>query len=528
MKLLRIIIVIIPLAIFGCKKETPSFKVNNGLLVDNVTIISANNDGLIEKYIGHVLIENDTIVYSGKQKPSVSGNVKSINGEGKFLIPGLIDSHVHLANVAGMSWQNQRNNPELARSYFTQLPKSYLYYGYTTLIDVNNYAPGIVNKIKNFSIRPDIYTCGQQVQVMNDFMMEMEELPVSDRLEYPFLFDQYNENLKIPDSINLDLHTPKAVVSKIVNEQQGVGVKIVYEDEASGFPPSWELPSINLMKDLVAETKKAGVPLLMHATSYEAQRFGIEAGVDIFAHPMWNWYKNPEQFIDLEFNAGHQDLLKEIASRKIGNQLTFRTIYGEVDLLEDKFIADPALADVYPEDYLKWLNAEEANWGKQKILNRAKFVELVNPELFNFLRPQFESDEAMFMGIEQALITRMNTVAKFLADNDANLLFATDGVAMNMVTNPPGYNGYLEMQHWVKAGISLETIFIAATFNNAKAFNLNDYGMIEKGKIANLLLLDQDPLQNISAYNQINSIIVHGEDHPRNTLSANQKIRLSN
>ena len=505
----------------GCKNTSPTFKVNNGLLVENVTIISANKDGLIDKYIGHVLLDNETILYSGVQKPGVTGNVKNINGEGKFIIPGLIDSHVHLANVAGMTWQNQRDHPRLAKSYFNQLPKSYLYYGYTTLIDLNNYAPDIVEKIKNQAIRPDIFTCGKQVQVMNDFMMEMEELPLKDRLEYPFLFDRYNENINIPDSINLGLHTTQAVVSTIVREEQGICVKIVYEDESSGFPQNWELPSLTLMRDLVAQAHKEGIPVLMHATSYDAQKFGLEAGIDIFAHSMWNWYKNPEQFLDTEFTKEHQEVLKEIATRKIGYQLTFRTIYGEVDLFKSNFIADPALLHVYPEAYLNWLNTEEGNWGKRKILNRAKIIKAINPKLFNFLRAQFESDEAMFRGIQQVFIERMDTVAKYLADNDANLLFGTDGVAMNMSTNPPGYNGFLEMNHWVNAGISLEEIFIAATINNANAFHIGDkYGTIEKGKIANLLLLDEDPLQNISAYDQINSVIMRGENYPRKTLSA--------
>lgn len=92
---------------------------------------------------------------------------------------------------------------------------------------------------------------------------------------------------------------------------------------------------------------------------------------------------------------------------------------------------------------------------------------------------------------------------------------------MNMVTNPPGYNGFLEMKHWYEAGITLEKIFIAATFNNAKAFNMNDrYGTIEKGKIANLVLLNENPLKSISAYDQINSVIIHGKVYSRDTLSA--------
>jgi len=522
MKPTRLIIFIALIVITGCKNANSSFNVNNGILVENVTIISTTKDGIIEKYNGHVLIDNETILYSGTQKPIVTGNLKNINGKGKFIIPGLIDSHVHLANVAGMSWRNQRNHPELTKSYFTQLPKSYLYYGYTTLIDVNNYAPDIVEKIKKEPIRPDIYTCGQQIQVMNDFMMEMDELPLKDRLEYPFLFDKYNKDIRIPDSINLELHSPKAIVSNIVGKQQGIGAKIVYEDESMGFSQSWELPSLDLMRDLIEQTQKEGIPVLMHAPSYDGQKFGLKAGIDIFAHPMWSWYMNPNQFLDTVFTEAHQDVLKEIAHKKIGNQLTFRAIYGEIDLLEENFNTDPALVDVYPKAYLDWLNTEEGNWGKQKILNRAKIIKAINPKLYNFLRPQFESDEAMFKGIQQVFIIRMNTVAKFLADNDAKLLFGTDGVAMNMATNPPGYNGFLEMQHWNNAGIPLEKIFIAATFNNANAFHIDDkYGTIKKGKIANLLLLNEDPLENISAYDRINSVIIRGKDYPRNSLSAN-------
>jgi imidazolonepropionase-like amidohydrolase len=259
----------------------------------------------------------------------------------------------------------------------------------------------------------------------------------------------------------------------------------------------------------------------MHAPSFEGQKIGIEAGVDLFAHPMWSWYKTSEQFLDTVFTQAHQDVLKEIATKKIGNQLTFRAIYGEVDLLEGNFISDTALIDVFPQVYLNWLNTEEADWGKQKILNRANIIKVINPELFNSIRPQFESDEAMFRGIQKVFKKRMNTVAKFLADHDAYLLFGTDGVAMNMSTNPPGYNGFLEMQHWVDAGLSLEQIFLAATFNNATAFHLDDkYGIIEKGKIANLLVLNEDPLKDLSAYNQIHTVIVHGKLHPRNTLSA--------
>lgn len=520
MKIIKFALVAMVLLAAGCKSRAPLFNVNDGLLVENVTIISGRDSLKIDRYVGYVLLDDSLIRYAGRQEPRVEGKLKKINGQGKYIIPGLIDSHVHLANVAGMTYRIQRDKPELVKSYFEQLPKSYLYYGYTTLVDVNNYAPRIVAKLKNATVGPEIFTCGSQIQVMNDFMMEMEEVPLEERLQFSFLYDKYNEAIKLPDSIDLNLHSPKAILSTIVKEH-GIGAKIVYEDEATGFPQSWELPSLNLMRDVVAEAKDQKIPVILHATSYDGQKFGLEAGISIFAHPMWNWQRSHEQFLDTAFTQDHQRVLEEICTRQIGNQLTFRAIMGEVDLMDNRFMADPALVDVYPKNYLTWLQSDEANWGKAKILNRAKIVQAINPVLYNFLRPKFESDEAMFRGIQQVLKVRMKVVAKYLSDHNANLLFGTDGVAMNMATNPPGYNGFLEMQHWIDAGVSLEKLFMATTYNNARAFNLSSkYGSIESGKTANLLLLNQDPLQSVRAYDQISSVILQGKEYQRDSLSA--------
>jgi len=300
-------------------------------------------------------------------------------------------------------------------------------------------------------------------------------------------------------------------------------IKTLYEDESSGFPQSWELPTLDLMHDLINEAHQEGIPVIMHSPSFNGQKFALEAGVDIIAHSMWNWYDSSEQFLDLTFTQKHKDLLLNIASKKVGYQPTFRAIYGEVDLLNDQFIKDPALKNVYPMAYFDWMNTQDGQWGKQKILNREKLVKMINPELFNILNSKFDGAEEMFKGIQEMLKVRMDKVVKLLADSNANLLFATDNGAMNMSTHPPGYNGYLEMQHWLNAGVSLEKIFMAATYNNAKAFHMdNDYGTITQGKIANLLILNKDPLVDITAYDAINSVIVRGQDYYRNTLSANQ------
>ncbi len=80
------------------------------------------------------------------------------------------------------------------------------------------------------------------------------------------------------------------------------------------------------------------------------------------------------------------------------------------------------------------------------------------------------------------------------------------------------------MNHMFESGISLSSIFKAATYNNAKAFHLEDkYGSMEKEKVANLLILNSNPLENIEAYNKIEQVIIRGEIIEREQLSATNR-----
>jgi imidazolonepropionase-like amidohydrolase len=75
-----------------------------------------------------------------------------------------------------------------------------------------------------------------------------------------------------------------------------------------------------------------------------------------------------------------------------------------------------------------------------------------------------------------------------------------------------------------QAGIPLSAIFAAATINNARQFKLEkDYGTVEKGKIANLLLLDANPLASVEAWTRIDKVILRGEPIDRETLAADAK-----
>jgi imidazolonepropionase-like amidohydrolase len=104
------------------------------MVITDVTIISPERLDHIDK--ASVLIENGRItrVERSKRLKKPSG-ATVVSGQGQFLIPALIDSHVHLAFVPGMTDPDQAK-PEMIKEYLKQLPRSYLYFGYTALVDL--------------------------------------------------------------------------------------------------------------------------------------------------------------------------------------------------------------------------------------------------------------------------------------------------------------------------------------------------------------------------------------------------------
>jgi len=128
----------------------------------------------------------------------------------------------------------------------------------------------------------------------------------------------------------------------------------------------------------------------------------------------------------------------------------------------------------------------------------------------------------VLQGFDQGPLRRVRQVVAYLAGKDANFLFGTDTPSAPTYGNLPGLNGYLEMQQLQRAGLSLEQIFRAATINNAREFKLeSQLGTIEPGKIANLVLLKESPLESVDAYDSIVTVWIHGRPASRDSLAAN-------
>ena len=150
--------------------DTGSNQNANPVWITDVIIISPESLDHIEK--GSVLIENGRIArVERNQRGKKPAGATVVAGNGQFLIPGLIDSHVHLASVPGVPFDPNDGNQEMIRQYFTQLPRSYLYFGYTTLVDLAVYRPQVLEDFRQAPLHPDLYDCGGSLPFANGYPM---------------------------------------------------------------------------------------------------------------------------------------------------------------------------------------------------------------------------------------------------------------------------------------------------------------------------------------------------------------------
>ena len=466
--------------------------------ITDVTIVSPERLDHADR--GSVLIEAGRITRvdrTGHAQPPAGAAV--ISGHGQFLIPGLIDSHVHLASIPGMDFSQEPANAELMKAYLTQLPRSYLYFGYTTLVDLAVVEPQVLADFRNAPLHPDLFDCGQSLPVANGYPMSFAPPDLRFKAFPNFIYDS-SQASSIPAEYRPEDHTPAVDVAR-VKRSGGICVKTYYEH---GFGRDRHLPvmSPGMFADVRRAATDAGLVLMVHANSFEAQQFAEDGGADVIAHGMWNWGDlDRRQDLPPEITA----LLDRIVANRTGYQPTMRVIEGLRVYFDPQYLDMPAIPRVIPPAMLAWFKSPAGMWFKGELADSGI------------------TDSAERAGYDRGPLRRGRQVVAYLAGKDANFLFGTDTPSSPTYGNLPGLNGYLEMQHLHEAGLTLAQIFRAATISNAREFKIDSaYGTIEPGKFANLVMLRRSPLESVEAYDSISMVWVHGRAIARDSLAAHQ------
>ena len=438
-------------------------------------------------------------VVQGEPPPTPGATV--IDGTGRYLTPGLIDGHVHLAAIPGLAVLPDEAPPELypaLAAYEEQLPRSYLYHGFTTVIDLNVVDADFLRRFEAAPLRPDLHHCGGALALANGYPMAW--MPPEVRFDsYPnFLWDERQSD-RIPSRFAPEDHSPPAAVARVA-ESGGICVKTHWED---GFGPQkiWPTPTPELIAEVITAAHARDLTVTMHANSHEAHRFAVDAGVDVIVHGLWNW---DGLTAEEGLPAPIVEVLDDAIERGIGVMPTTRVLGGLRDLFDADFLYDPRLADVVPATLIDWYRTEDGR----------AFAEEV--------RRDFDgAEDVVVHRIMGGAIEAANRVVAHLAARDAETIFGSDPPSAPTRANPPGLHGALEMELLAVAGVAPRQILRGATRPNARSFHLEDQvGTIEVGKRAHLLLLRADPLASATAWSEIESVIVGGELVEREALRA--------
>ena len=256
--------------------------VSQDLRIENVTIVSPESTREIDSvtvtiHDGRIQSISST---ASAAAPSGPTTVQRLDGTNLYLIPGLIDSHVHLGGIPGMTDEQEKAHPDIARAARDQFPRSYLYSGFTTLIDLISTPEGMA-RWKSHDLVPDAYFCGGAV-LMDGYPSNY--LPKESRYTaMPYwLVEARTPGSTLPPGVTASEHTPQAVVTRM--KADGAICAKTFFERGFGGVHNLPVPQAETIRALVRAAHAAGLPVLMHANSLEAQQFALDTGVDIIAH----------------------------------------------------------------------------------------------------------------------------------------------------------------------------------------------------------------------------------------------------
>jgi imidazolonepropionase-like amidohydrolase len=433
-------------------------------LLYNVNIVHVE-DGTIQKK-GAVLIEGRTIKAVGDYK-ALKSNVQEenqINGAGKYLIPGLWDMHIHLEGA------------DLVEDNKALLPV-FLAYGITTVrdcaSDLGEQVLAWRSEIEVGSlIGPTIFTAGRKLEGKNSIWKG--DLEIENETEL-------NQMLDLLDSYEVDF-------VKITENTLGgeLFLKSVEAAHARGYKVSGHVP----MDVAIDELVKAGFTSVEHAS------YLLRLG-------------NDEKGIVTDLRAG------KITKAEAGTR--YAASFNQQLALEKYKVLGKAGLFVCPTfiggRQLAYLDV--TNHSKDEFLNY-----LTNRFVANYQwridrmgkeTPAQSKERKERYEFQQKQLPLMHSAGiKIIAGSDA--------AALNTYVYP-AESLLQELEIFQKAGLTPLQILQTATLNGAEYFNVTDQtGSIAVGKQADLVLLDKNPLIDISSLRSVNAVMAKGKYFNRATL----------
>lgn len=482
---------------FAFHSSAASKVIDDGLVITGVSVISPERSEPLRNTT--VVIRGDHIAEIGTNLVA-GAHAQKIDGTGRFLIPGLIDSHVHVGNMGPLDDDAIESHPELLRAYRSQLPRSYLAFGFTTLVDLD-LRPETLAWFNASPNHPNFCSCGRGVRIVGGYMALKPPKNAAEADKANIVYEPDTKDW--PPDLDSNDYTPARAVARAANA--GAICLKTFIEPGFGGAAHWPTPRPKTLAALGNEAKRRGLVFVVHANALESWRAALEAHADVIAHGIWQW---PGDRMNAEPPAEVREVVRAAARAHVAVQPTLRAVYGDLSIFDRSLLQDPRFGEALPRSIISYLQSDKGKKAQEAMADeyRRAIVHWLGTD---------SVDPAKAMAVAPA---RATATLRLMQAAGVRLLFGTDTPSNEGIGNPPGLNGRLELGHWSNAGIPAVEILRAATLENARAFGLSDRGTIEVGKRADLLLLRKNPLLTIEAYDSIETVIVNGKPIPRTAL----------
>ncbi|HWK90531.1 MAG TPA: amidohydrolase family protein, partial [Longimicrobium sp.] len=372
----------------------------------------------------------------------VGADVHAIDVRGKFVIPGLVDAHVHYSQTG---WADGRPDALDARARFPydstvavleahpeRFFRSYLCSGVTATFDVGGYpwTWALRERAEASNGAPHVAAAGPLLSALDHWL----NLPASRQ----FLF--------------MGSDSATRAGARMIARYGSDAMKVWYLTEP-GWPDTaaWK----QRLRVAAEEARAAGIPLIVHATGLWQAKDALRAGARLLVHSVEDEPVDDE-FIQLARAAG-------------ASYTPTLTVYdGYMQLYAGDF-QDSGLA-----------------------------MRCVDPDT---RRKAYLTDSLPRQPLPQAARDRVARIYETTLANLRRVHAAGIPVAMGTDAGNPltlhGVSVVREMGAMTEGGMSAMDVLVASTRNAARVMGRDDIGTLEVGKLADLVVLNGDPLADI-------------------------------
>ncbi|WP_343485942.1 amidohydrolase family protein [Allomuricauda sp. d1] len=434
----KIAFLIISLVLAACNQAQEKVS-STAILISDVTIVDVREGQLLENR--QVVIDSGRIKSVLETLENAEAYQNTINGSGKYLMPGLAEMHAHIPQ------------PPTSQERIEDVLFLYLSNSVTTIRGMLGHPAHLElrEKAENGEIvSPQIFTSSPSLNGNSVQTEEEAEAKVRQYEKDGYDFLKIHPGIKLPVFDQLVATANEVGISFAGHVPVDVGIRHALEskyasiDHVDGF-----------LEGLVPETA--------NIKPSENGFFG------------YNFTKLADTTKVDELVA----LAKANGVWIVPTQSLYTKWFAPADV--DSLLALPEMKYMPKETLNNWRNAKE-----------------------NYMNdPNFNKDQwQQFIDIRKQLI-------KALSENGHGMLLGSDAPQL---FNVPGFSIHQEMADMADAGMTNLEIIQSGTIDPAVYFGMEDeFGQIKEGLVADLILVDANPLKDLGALQELSGVMRQGK-----------------